>query len=168
MSSSFIKKKGGNSSALFSSELILLFTIFAISIFLFITTFYFDEVPPILVRGIQPATFPKILLGLIFSLNALLVYFYFKRPKKDHERLGSIFYKTIAIFFIFPIIALKIDLILALMLSSIAIAYFWGEKNLVLILTLSILFPILVFLLFEGVLGLRFPPGILTNIYYNW
>ena len=76
------EKKGGFLSALLSSELILLFFIFCFSIFLFVTTFYFDEVPPILVRGIQPATFPKILLGLIFSLNLLLVYFYFSRPKK--------------------------------------------------------------------------------------
>lgn len=162
------EKKGGFLSALFSSELILLFFIFCFSIFLFVTTFYFDEVPPILVRGIQPATFPKILLGLIFSLNLLLVYFFFSRPKKDFEKQSRIFYKTVGIFVIFPLIALKVDLILALMLSSIAITYFWGEKNLLLNLFLSIVFPILVFLLFEGVLGLRFPPGILTNLYYNW
>jgi hypothetical protein len=29
------------------------------------------------------------------------------------------------------------------------------------------LFPIIVFVLFETILGLRFPPGIITNIYYN-
>lgn len=168
MSDDLSQKRGGIIPALFSSEFILLFSIFVISIFLFVTTFYFDEVPPILVRGIQPATFPKILLGLIFGLNIVLVYFYFKRPKKEYGKPSKIFYKTILIFFIFPLIAIKIDLILALMLSSIAITYFWGEKNLFLNLLLSILFPIIVFLLFEGVLGLRFPPGLLTNIYYNW
>ena len=85
-----------------------------------------------------------------------------------YEKQSKIFYKTVGIFIIFPLIALKVDLILALMLSSVAITYFWGEKNLLLNLFLSIVFPILVFLLFEGVLGLRFPPGILTNLYYNW
>lgn len=168
MSDNLSQKRGGITPALFSSELILLFSIFAISIFLFVTTFYFDEVPPILVRGIQPATFPKILLGLIFSLNVLLVYFYFKKPKKEYQKPSKIFYKTISIFVIFPFIAINIDLVLALMLSSIAITYFWGEKNIFLNLLLSIIFPIVVFLLFEGVLGLRFPPGILTNLYYNW
>jgi len=71
MSDNISQKKGGIIPAFFSSEFILLFSIFVISIFLFVTTFYFDEVPPILVRGIQPATFPKILLGLIFVVKKI-------------------------------------------------------------------------------------------------
>ena len=31
----------------------------------------------------------------------------------------------------------------------------------------SIIFPIIVFIFFETILGLRFPPGIITNIYYQ-
>jgi hypothetical protein len=27
---------------------------------------------------------------------------------------------------------------------------------------------LIVFIFFESILGLRFPPGIITNIYYNW
>jgi hypothetical protein len=33
-------------------------------------------------------------------------------------------------------------------------------------LLVSIIFPLIVFIFFETILGLRFPPGIITNIYY--
>ncbi len=56
---------------------------------------------------------------------------------------------------------------LVIIIFSFLISYWWGEKNILLILSLSIIFPILVFVLFEVVLGLRFPSGILTNLYYN-
>ena len=44
------------------------------SLILLITSFTFDAVPPILNRGIQPATFPKALLILIniFNINYFL------------------------------------------------------------------------------------------------
>jgi hypothetical protein len=34
-------------------------------------------------------------------------------------------------------------------------------------LLVSIIFPVIVFIFFETILGLRFPSGIITNIYYN-
>jgi hypothetical protein len=47
------------------------------------------------------------------------------------------------------------------------VSYFWGERRIIYLLLVSILFPIIVFIFFETILGLRFPPGIITNIYYN-
>ena len=41
------------------------------------------------------------------------------------------------------------------------------EKRKLYLLLVSIIFPIIVFIFFETILGLRFPPGIITNIYYN-
>ena len=75
--------------------------------------------------------------------------------------------KTIFGLFVFVFVSHFIDLFLALIIFSFLISYWWGEKNILLILSLSIIFPILVFILFEVVLGLRFPSGILTNLYYN-
>ena len=47
------------------------------------------------------------------------------------------------------------------------VAYYWGEKRLFYLLLVGIIFPIIVFIFFETILGLRFPPGIITNIYYS-
>ena len=67
-----LKKKGANKSSLpffLKSSFKVSFIIILISLILLITTFTFDAVPPILNRGIQPATFPKALLVLIIFFN---------------------------------------------------------------------------------------------------
>jgi hypothetical protein len=118
-------------------------------------------------RGIQPATFPKGLIVLIAFLNSILTYLYFTTKIASNKDLPHIFYKTIFGLFVFVFVSHFIDLFIALIIFSFLISYWWGEKNILLILSLSIIFPILVFVLFEVVLGLRFPSGILTNLYYN-
>ena len=51
--------------------------------------------------------------------------------------------------------------------SNFFVSYNWGEKRLFYLLLVGIIFPVIVFIFFETILGLRFPPGIITNIYYN-
>ena len=57
-------KKRANKSLpfFFRTEFKVFFAIILVSTILLISTFSFDTVPPILNRGIQPATFPKGLL----------------------------------------------------------------------------------------------------------
>ena len=66
-------KKRANKSLpfFFKDEFKVSFIIIFISTILLITTFTFDIVPPILNRGIQPATFPKALLVLIINSLAI-------------------------------------------------------------------------------------------------
>ena len=58
----------------FRDEFRVSLVIILISVALLITTFTFDIVPPILNRGIQPATFPKALLVLIIVMTMLIYY----------------------------------------------------------------------------------------------
>ena len=58
----------------FRDEFRVSLVIILISVALLITTFTFDIVPPILNRGIQPATFPKALLVLIIVMTSLIYY----------------------------------------------------------------------------------------------
>ena len=156
-----------NSSLIFSTEFKVCFIILLFSIISFFITFTFDEVPPILNRGIQPATFPKILLVLIFFLTCLVYYLSFKSPWKNNEILEKPFFLTLFVLILFVLIAKFIDFFLAIGSLSLLISYFWGERNIYFLLMVSILFPIIVFIFFETILGLRFPGGILTNLYYN-
>ena len=132
------KNKGTifNSSLFFKSEFKASFVILIFSLFAFIITFTFDQVPPILNRGIQPATFPKILL-------------------------------TLFILILFVLIAKFLDFFLAIGTLSFLISFFWGERRIYYLFIVSIIFPIIVFIFFETILGLRFPSGIITNFYYN-
>ena len=143
------------------------FIIIFVSLILLFTTFSFDAVPPILNRGIQPATFPKGLLVLIIFLTLIVYFLSLKNPWKTEKILPNTFFKTLYSFILFIIIAKTLDFFLAISLLSLLVAYFWGEKRIFYLFLVSIIFPGIVFIFFETILGLRFPPGIITNIYYN-
>jgi hypothetical protein len=143
------------------------FIIIFISTILLITTFTFDIVPPILNRGIQPATFPKALLVLIISLTFIVYILSTKKPWKVQKKLPKTFYLTLISFLIFVLISKTLDFFLAISILSIFVSYYWGERRIFYLLLVSIIFPIIVFIFFETILGLRFPPGIITNIYYQ-
>ena len=163
------KKRANKSSLPFflKEEFIVLFTIVFVSIILLITTFTFDIVPPILNRGIQPATFPKALLILIIGLTLIIYYVSIKKPWKIKKKLPKPFFLTLFSFVLFVFISKSLDFFLAISALSIFVSYCWGEKRIFYLLIVSIIFPLMVFIFFETILGLRFPPGIITNIYYN-
>ena len=164
------KQKRANSSSLpffFKDEFKVSFLIIFISTILLISTFSFDIVPPILNRGIQPATFPKALLVLIISLTLIVYFLSTKKPWKVEKKLPKPFYLTLISFLLFILISKTLDFFLAISVLSVFVSYYWGERRFFYLLLVSIIFPVIVFIFFETILGLRFPPGIITNIYYQ-
>ena len=163
------KKKRANKSLpfFFKDEFKVSFTIILVSTILLISTFTFDIVPPILNRGIQPATFPKGLLLLIIGLTLIVFYLSIKKPWKIEKKLPKTFFLTLLSFILFVIVSKTLDFFLAISLLSIFVSYCWGERRIFYLILVSIIFPIIVFIFFETILGLRFPPGIITNIYYQ-
>ena len=163
------KQKRANKSLpfFFKDEFKVSFTIILVSIILLISTFTFDIVPPILNRGIQPATFPKGLLLLIISLTLVVFYLSINKPWKIEKKLPKTFFLTLLSFILFVIVSKTLDFFLAISLLSVFVSYCWGERRLFYLILVSIIFPIIVFIFFETILGLRFPPGIITNIYYQ-
>ncbi len=163
------KQKRANKSLpfFFKDEFKVSFIIIFISIILLITTFTFDIVPPILNRGIQPATFPKGLLVLIIFLTSIVYYLSLNKPWKIQKRLPQSFFLTLLSFIVFIVISKTLDFFLAISLLSVFVSYCWGERRIIYLILVSIIFPIIVFVFFETILGLRFPPGIITNIYYQ-
>ena len=163
------KQKRANKSLpfFFKDEFKVSFIIIFISVILLFTTFTFDIVPPILNRGIQPATFPKALLIFIILMTSLTFYLSIQNPWKNEKKLPKTFFLTLLSFVIFVIISKTLDFFLAISALSIFVSYCWGEKRLFYLLLVGIIFPIIVFIFFETILGLRFPPGIITNIYYS-
>ena len=163
------KQKRANKSLpfFFKDEFKVSFIIIFISVILLFTTFTFDIVPPILNRGIQPATFPKALLIFIILMTSLTFYLSIQNPWKNEKKLPKTFFLTLLSFIIFVIISKTLDFFLAISALSIFVSYCWGEKRLFYLLLVGIIFPIIVFIFFETILGLRFPPGIITNIYYS-
>ena len=161
------KRASKNLPFFFKDEFKVSFTIILVSTILLFSTFTFDIVPPILNRGIQPATFPKGLLLLIISLTLVVYYLSIKNPWKIEKKLPKTFFLTLLSFIFFVIVSKTLDFFLAISLLSVFVSYSWGERRLFYLILVSIIFPIIVFIFFETILGLRFPPGIITNIYYQ-
>ena len=82
------------------------------------------------------------------------------------EKLPKAFFITLFNFILFVLISKFLDFFLAISILSIFISYYWGERRFLYLFLVSIIFPIVVFIFFETILGLRFPPGIITNLYY--
>ena len=162
-------EKGTNKSLslFFKSSFIVSTVIILISSILLYFTFTFDLVPPILNRGIQPATFPKALLILIIGLTLLIYFISLKKPWKIEKKLPNSFYITLLSFVVFITVSKFLDFFLGIALLSIIVSYFWGERRVAYLIMVSIIFPLIVFVFFETILGLRFPPGIITNLYYG-
>ena len=162
------KKRANKKSLPFfiGDAFIVCFIIITISAILLIQTFSFDIVPPILNRGIQPATFPKALLVLIIVLTFVIYYLSTKKPWKLEKKLPKAFFITLFNFILFVFISKFLDFFLAISILSIFVSYYWGERRVLYLLLVSIIFPIIVFIFFETILGLRFPGGIITNLYY--
>ena len=126
-------------------------------------TTQFDRVPPILVRGMQPADFPQMVLLLIMALSVLVMIF--DRPI-EHPPIDPNVWASMGLFAVFALLS-QLDLFLALGVFAGALAWLWGERRLWGIGLVAIVSPGLIFLLFDQVFRIRFPRGLLTNLWYG-
>lgn len=60
-----------------------------------------------------------------------------------------------------------IDLFLALGAVAALLAMFWGERRWHVVAGIGLMMPALIFLLFDQVFEIRFPRGVLTNLWYG-
>lgn len=143
--------------------------------FVFITIFslvviylalQFRELPPILKRGMQPSYFPIGIAILMIFLAALMAW----KDRTEHESEVKFDSLTIKTFIIVPLFLLliQLDFLLALAFSAIAINVLWSRKiKLGALFLLGIIMPALIFILFSEILSVRFPRGIITNLFYG-
>lgn len=123
----------------------------------------FDRVPPILLRGMQPEDFPQMILLLIMALSVLVMVF--DKPI-DHDTIGINVWTSLGLFVVFALLA-QIDLFIGLGVFAAALARSWGERRYWSLAIVGLVSPALVFFLFDMVFRIRFPRGLLTNLWYG-
>ena len=89
-----------------------------------------------------------------------------KRYRIKQKGLLKTFFLTLLNFVLFIVVSKTLDFFLAISILSVFVSHHWGERRILYLIMVSIIFPIIVFIFFETILGLRFPPGIITNLYY--
>ena len=123
----------------------------------------FKKMPPILKRGIQPSDFPQLICGLIIALSLLMAWF---DPAKMQERVSARTLLTIALMAGFALLV-QVDIFIALGVFAAALSALWGERRLVVLGAVGVLMPLVIFFLFDQAFQVRFPRGVLTNMWYG-
>lgn len=123
----------------------------------------FEKMPPILKRGIQPADFPQLVCMAIILMTAYMVW---RDPVTIAEPMGKKTPGTIVLMALFVALC-SIDLFIALGLFAAALSFYWGERRPLYITMVGLMVPVAIFFLFDLVFKIRFPRGLLTNMWYG-
>jgi len=143
-------------------------TITALSIVVIIAALNLEEAAPVIVGdGLQPRIFPIFLMALNIFLALLMVWEFTRNPPDRIPLEGFPTYGSVLLFGLFFILTQYIDMFIGVAVVMFLMCRLWGERRLVVNLALALSTPIIIFFLFDLVLKIRFPRGLLTNWYYG-
>lgn len=123
----------------------------------------FKRMPPILKRGIQPSDFPQLISGLIIFLTLLMAWF---DPVKLTERVSRQTLYTLAAMALF-VALVQVDLFIALGVFALTLSLLWGERRPAILGLVALVVPFAIFVIFDQAFQIRFPRGVLTNLWYG-
>ncbi len=127
-----------------------------------------DESPAMIVgHSMQPGVFPILLMVINLGLAAFLVIQYRREKPEPVSREGIQSWGSIGLFLLFYPLTVYLDMMIAIAVVMFLMCYLWGERRLHVAGTVALVTPTAIFFLFDLVLRVRFPRGLLTNWYYG-
>ncbi len=127
------------------------------------------ELSPEMIVGdsMQPRAFPIFLM--VINLVLLLI-FAVQLQKQRPERVPLEPFPTwgsLALLGVFYLLTVSLDMFIGIAVVMFLMCLLWGERRIYVAATVALVTPIAIFLLFDFVLKVRFPRGILMNWYYG-
>ena len=127
-----------------------------------------DLSPPMIVRhSMQPRAFPIFLMVINLILIGLLTYQFYKNPPASIPLEPFHTWGTIILLIVFYGLTVAADFFLAIAVVMFLMCILWGEKRIPVALSTASVTPFLIFVLFDQVLMIRFPRGIILDWYYG-
>ena len=124
--------------------------------------------PPMIVGdSMQPRAFPIFLMAVNLLLVAVLVVRIAREPPKPVPLEPFATWGSILLMPVFYALTVWLDMFIGIAVVMFAMCLLWGERRLAVAGGLALVTPISIFLLFDTVLRVRFPRGVLTNWYYG-
>lgn len=127
-----------------------------------------DISPPMIVGdSMQPRVFPIFLMIINLILSAFLAIQYSNNAPKIIQRESYHTWLTIVLFVVFYFATVYLDMFIAIAIVLFCMCLLWGERRIPVAGAVALVTPITIFFLFDLVLRVRFPRGLLTNWYYG-
>ena len=131
----------------------------AIAIVLFALTFGFEQMPEGITRGFGAEVFPRLVLGTIVALSALL--FITSPSAPALERIPAMVYYSGAALLAFMALVPLAGMLPAMFLFLIGLGYAWGERRYWRLLLSAAIMTGVIWLVFVRGFGVQLPKGLL-------
>ena len=127
----------------------------------FWNTTTFREVSPMLSQNVPPTFFPRLILGVIATLSAVLLVSGSKQKGEARDRLPAAVWVTAATMAAIVALIPRLGMLATVFLAAIVLSLSWGERRAWRIALLAVGLPLSVYLIFVRALGMRFPDALL-------
>lgn len=129
----------------------------------YFVTLSFKQAPAALAQNVQPATFPRLVIGVIAILTILMMTLGLtaRDPQRRSPKLVMLVTAAMMAGFVFAFDLL--GLMTAMALFSLVMPLVWGASPSFRLVVFAIAFPAAVYVIFGILLGVYFPPGLLTT-----
>jgi len=139
---------------------------------IYLSTTFERALPIIVGNSLQPRAFPIFLMVVLVLLNLIFVGQilahrtsnepYWRRTREPFQTWASAL-----LLGVFYLLAEYVDMMLALIVVMFALCLVWGERRWWVAASVAFGTAGLIFFSFDLVLQVRFPRGLLTNLYYG-
>ena len=127
-----------------------------------------EESPPMIVGdSMQPRAFPIFLMAINLALVAVLASQFYRNPPAKVSLEHYPTWGSIALLALFYPMTVYVDMFIGIAVVMFVMCLLWGERRIWVAGVLATVTPLAIFLLFDSVLRVRFPRGLLTNWYYG-
>ena len=127
-----------------------------------------DTSPEMIVGdSMQARSFPIFLMVLNLILISVLTFQYKKNNPEPIKLEKFPTWGSMGLFFIFYLLTVYTDMFIGIFVVMLLMGLLWGEKRIWVSFLTAPLTPLFIFLLFDFVLKIRFPRGILMDMYYG-
>ena len=127
-----------------------------------------DTSPEMIVGdSMQARSFPIFLMILNLILISVLTFQYKKNNPEPIKLEKFPTWGSMGLFFIFYLLTVYTDMFIGIFVVMLLMGLLWGEKRIWVSFLTATLTPLFIFLLIDFVLKIRFPRGILMDMYYG-
>ena len=123
----------------------------------------FPEMPPALSSGMGPAVFPRLLLGVLVVLAALLAFLARGKTDEVREPIPPMVYWTALAMVTFMGVLWLVGMTAAMFVGFVGIGLLWGERRWGILAISGLVLSALIYLLFVKGFGIPLPRGLLGD-----